>query len=81
MIPFFIFLDYNYVIQYNWHLWQNICKYSNTFSDMSVLQTGLSSLNDDVFENYTGLNDFKHTTKNTFTTFSDKLDNFQIHCR
>ena len=48
---------------------------------MSVLQTGLSSLNDDVFENYTELNDFKHTTKNTFTTFSDKLDNFQIHCR
>jgi len=51
------------------------------FSDISVLQTGLSSWNNDVFENHTEFNDCKRAPKNHFTTFSDKLDTFQVHYR
>jgi len=47
----------------------------NVFSDISILQTGLSSLNTTVFGNYTEFNEYRTTTNNNFSLFNDDLDN------
>jgi len=48
---------------------------SNVFSDISILQTGLSSLNTTVFGNYTEFNEYRTTTNNNFSLFNNDLDN------
>ena len=54
---------------------------SNVFSDISILQTGLSSLNTTVFGNYTEFNEYRTTTNNNFSLFMynyNKIKNIEI---
>ena len=51
---------------------------SNVFTDISILQTGLSSLNNTVFNNYVEYNNFTNTTNNNFTVLNDDLEAFRI---
>ena len=51
---------------------------SNVFTDISILQTGLSSLNNTVFNGSVEYNSFTNTTNNNFNVFNDDLEAFRI---
>ena len=51
---------------------------SNVFTDISILQTGLSSLNNTVFNNYVEYNNFTNTTNNDFAVLNDDLEAFRV---
>ena len=51
---------------------------SNVFTDISILQTGLSSLNNTVFNNYVEYNNFTNTTNNNLSLLNNDLEAFKI---
>jgi len=48
---------------------------TNIFGEITLLQTGLSSLNATVFEHYMEFNNFTNTTNNNLTSLNTDLDN------